>query len=297
MIYLGIPAHGDVFSLADTQEHKHSPVIQAIAILIIFCLYIPVFIWLVQNWIHNDYYNHGFLIPIISAFIFWLRRHELRAPCPALSRIAPLAAGLVLYAVFFLLRIYFLQALTLLVTVYGAIIYIYGTEKAKRLSFAVLFLIFMIPVPFLDGISYNLQIIATHSSAAIARWCGVQTMITGNELMIPGTSFIVGIPCSGINSLISLLALAAVISFLLKGNVWKRVVLFLLAFPIAILANTVRITTILLIANKWGTDAAMNYFHDYSSLVLFLLSIALLILISILLRMKARSWKELKAGD
>ncbi|MBN2187431.1 MAG: archaeosortase/exosortase family protein [Dehalococcoidia bacterium] len=56
-----------------------------------------------------------------------------------------------------------------------------------------------------------------------------------------------------------------------------------LAFPIAILANIVRIVSLLLIGNHWGGEVAMTYFHDYSSLVFYLVALLVLALIARLL--------------
>jgi len=136
----------------------------------------------------------------------------------------------------------------------------------------------------------------THSSAGIAHWLGVPTVIAGNQIELPTASFIIGVPCSGISSLVSLLALAAIMAFLLNGSFWRRGILFLAAFPIAILANTLRIASMLLIAYRWGAETAMNFFHGFSGALLFLLAIALLILIARLLRCRTRTWTELAHG-
>ena len=85
------------------------------------------------------------------------------------------------------------------------------------------------------------------------------------------------------STLISLLALAALLAYIFKGRTYKRVVLFLLAFPIAILANLVRVVSLLLIGNHWGVEVAMTYFHHYSSLVFYLVALLLLGLIARLL--------------
>jgi hypothetical protein len=44
------------------------------------------------------------------------------------------------------------------------------------------------------------------------------------------------------------------------------------------------VAVLVLIANAWGTDAAMNYYHDYASYLFFGLALALLIGISGVLR-------------
>jgi exosortase len=151
----------------------------------------------------------------------------------------------------------------------------------------------MVPMPFLINISYYLQIITTHSSAAIANIFGIDTAITGNQIELANASFIIGTPCSGINSLISLTALGALLAFLVNGSFKKRMALFLLAIPIAIIANTIRIGSMLIVADTWGFESAINFFHDISGILLFLIAVALLLLLARILRCNFRTFKEI----
>jgi exosortase len=135
-------------------------------------------------------------------------------------------------------------------------------------------------MPFLINISYYLQIITTHSSAAIANIFGIDTAITGNQIDLANASFVIGTPCSGINSLISLSALGALLAFLVNGSFQKKVVLFLSAIPIAIIANTVRIGSMLIIADTWGFESAATFFHGISGILVFLIAVGLLIFLA-----------------
>ena len=60
----------------------------------------------------------------------------------------------------------------------------------------------------------------------------------------------------------------------------------LLAIPVAIFANLVRLVIILLIGDRWGEDAAMTYFHDWASPVLFVMAMACMVLLALILRFK-----------
>lgn len=278
------------------QETKRWSAGSIIATVLIAMLYLPVFIWLVQSWLDDPYYQHGFLILLASGFIFWLRRHNFKVAKPSLSGAILLGAGLALYILAFIWRMHPLAAFSFLIVVFGIITYLCGRERARLFAFPTLFLIFMIPMPFISSISYHLQTITTHSSAAIAHLFGIPAIITGNQIELPTASFTIGMPCSGMSSLISLLALAAILAFLVNGSFWKRGILFLSALPIAILANTLRVSSILQIANKWGSEAAMGFFHGFSSILFLLLAIALLVLLARLLRCKFRTLTELAHG-
>ena len=252
----------------------------AVIIAFLLVLYIPVFIWLVRAWLANPYYGHGFLVLPISAFIIWWRRKELVKGEPVPLGILPLALGLALYVWGFLWRIRPLCAFSLLPVLLGLTLYFRGKNCARTLAFPICFLVFMIPLPFLDGLLPFLQSFTTRWSAAIVGAMGIPVAVTGAQIHLPHSTFLIGLPCSGMSTLISLLALAALLAYILRGRTYKRVILFLLAFPIAILANLVRIVSLLLIGNHWGGEVAMAYFHDYSSLVFYLVALLLLGLIA-----------------
>ncbi len=260
---------------------------------LIAVLYLPIFVWLVQSWLHNPYYGHGFLVLLVSGSIFWLRRCNLKLEKRSLLGAAVLGAGLVLYVLAFIWRMQPLAAFSLLIVVFGIVTYLCGNERAKLFTFPILFLIFMIPMPFLTSMSYHLQTIVTHSSAAIAYLAGIPTIVTGNQIELSSAIFSIGVPCSGISSLISLSALAAILAFLVDGPFWKRTILFLSAFPIAIVANAFRVGSILIVANKWGSEVAIDFFHGFSGILLFLVAVALLFLVVRLLRCKFRTLREL----
>ena len=255
----------------------------AIIIAFLLVLYIPVFIWLVRAWLANPYYGHGFLILPVSAFIIWWKRKELVRGEPVSLGIPLLVLGLALYIWGFLWRIRPLCAFSLLPVLFGLTLYFRGKRCARTLAFPICFLVFMIPLPFLNGLLPFLQSLATHWSAAIVGAVGIPVAVTGAEIHLPHSAFVIGLPCSGMSTLISLLALAALLAYILKGRTYKRVVLFLLAFPIAILANLIRVVSLLLIGNHWGAEVAMTYFHHYSSLVFYLVALLLLGLIARLL--------------
>ena len=249
----------------------------------IIALYFPVFVWLIRVWLNSPYYTHGFVILPIFAFIAWTKRRELVRTKPSWIGITVFIAGLIIYATSFLFVMYWLSAFSFLITASGITIYFYGIKGARSLKFRICFLIFMVPLPFLDSLGLFLQSISASSSASIVAAVGIPITRTGAEIRLADSAFVIGMPCSGMNTLIALLALAAIFVFILKGSYYKRGTLFALAFPIAILANIMRIVLLLVIAHFWGAEAALKFFHDFSSLALFLVALLILALFSRLL--------------
>ena len=249
---------------------KAKKVIGISLVAILLCLlYFQTFIWLVNSWLSHSYYSHGFLIPLVSGFIFWRKRHQLKQAKPFPLGILVIALGLSLYVAGLLSYFNFLSAISFLVVLGGLVLYFWGSKGLQSVLFPICFLIFMIPLPFLDSIGNWLQSLSAHWSAAIIGAVGIPVAITGAEIRLEESTFIIGLPCSGMNTLISLLALAAIFGYFLKGRFYKKAVLLTIAIPIAILANLLRIVSVLVIANYYGSEAAMSFFHSYSSILLF----------------------------
>ncbi len=260
-----------------------------IILAFLILLYFPTFQWIVNSWLHSSYYSHGFLIIPIAAFIAWTRRGELRQAAPSRIGIWVLIAGLALYVSGVLYASDFLRALSFLVVISGLVLYFRGRKTFRALAFPICFLIFMIPSPSLDMIGYWLQSFSAQSSAWVISQFGIPVTRTGAEIHLGNASFVVGMACSGLNSLIALLALAALFAYVLKRPFVKKVVLFALSVPVALFANLLRLVTLLLIGHHWGSDYATGFMHTAFSPLFFIVSLVCLVLVARLLGL--RLWK------
>lgn len=239
------------------------PKIALFIALLLALLYFRTFIWLLNSWLTDPYYSHGFLIPIISGFILWrtLRtansQNEIKSE-PYKNGIVIFAFGLILYVIGFIKLFPFLSALSFLFTTSGLILYFYGKPLMRASLFPIAFFIFAIPLPFvfLEKVAYILQSISARYPALIIEMLGIPVTRVGAEIHLTDASFIIGLPCSGMNSLISLLALATIFIYILKCPWYKQVALLCLVVPIAILANICRVTSLLLVANAYGAETA-----------------------------------------
>ncbi|MFC1872262.1 exosortase/archaeosortase family protein [Chloroflexota bacterium] len=273
------------------QKRLFIPIIIFIAISILF---LPVYTWLIREWLHNPYYGHGFLIPIASGFIFWLRRDSFTLQAPSNRGLIILGTGILLYLVGYVFRLHYLSALALPVIIYGVIVYLYGINSAKRFMFPILILIFMIPLPFVDWLGFRLQLLTTYSTVALLQLSGIDVSAVGNQIALPNASFTIGIACSGINSLISMITISAIIAFIIRGSLTKRMSIIILSVPIALFTNILRVTSIILIAYWWDSDIALDFFHNLSGIIFFLLAIAVLVIITKLIRCNYRTFNEIK---
>lgn len=133
---------------------------------------------------------------------------------------------------------------------------------------------------FLPSIANVLQSFSAHYSALVIGMLGIPVTTIGAEIHLEKCFFVIGAPCSGMHTLISLLALAAIFAYFIRCPLYRKAIVFFIAIPIALFANVSRLVALLLIANHYGSEAAMRFFHDYSSIVLFAIAFLFLVVCS-----------------
>ncbi len=236
-------------------------------------------------------FSHGFLIPIVSLYFVYERRKQLSA----LSLSSNWAGlGLIIFGILLLLlgnlaTEYFTMRFSLLVVLGGILFFLLGREFFKNLLFPLIFLIFMIPIPsiLMDRITFPMQLFASKVAAGTLYLIGIPVLREGNVMLLANTSLEVAEACSGIRSLISLLALSVVFAYLSQRVTWKRIILVLSTFPIAIVANAARVSGTGILAHHYGDRVAQGFFHGFSGWILFVVAfICLFVVGSLLSRIK-----------
>ncbi|MBM3285752.1 MAG: exosortase/archaeosortase family protein [Candidatus Eisenbacteria bacterium] len=239
-------------------------------------------------WMRNPNYSHGFLIPPVAAWLVWRQRSWLTAEKSRAGwrGIALLLPAAVLQIVGLRGDVVALQGLSLVLALAGAALQIHGVSSFRRLLFPLAFLLFMLPLMpwFVHGLSYQLKVVAARGAVAIAKLMGVIVHRDGVNLLFPGGTLEVENACSGLRSLVALLALGALFAYLAHRGVVRRVVLFALALPIAVAANVVRIAALCVYAGIAGPQEAAGAFHTAGGYALFLIAFAMLVVSKGLLR-------------
>lgn len=242
-----------------------------ILIGIVGVFYFNTFRWLIESWLNNPYYSHGFLVPIISGYIIWKIKKELIDTDKKESQtgLTIFAIGMILQIVAVLYVIRFLSGISLIISIFGILLYMYGWKFVDKIKFPIIFLLLAIPLPFVDVVAPPVQTISAVASAGLANGLGMPVERDGLILNTPNGSFEVALECSGLRSIISLLTLSIIFAFILEGNMIMRSVIVLSSIPLAMMGNILRIASVLAIDNIYGRDVALNYFHDLSSILLF----------------------------
>ncbi len=233
----------------------------------------------------NDYYSHGVLIVPVSLFLAYQRfRHD-----PELSpqSISGSNSGLVLVGVSLAVylyclsnRAYYAAAFAMIGLLAGIVWAFAGATVLRKLAFPIGFLVFMIPLPFVERITYPLAIFTGVCSTGLASFLGLELNVVGNAVSLPNTDLVIGAQCSGINSMISLTALAALAAYVLSGPLVGRVALVVMAIPLAMLGNIMRVASLLFVADAFGSDAAFAFYHNYSGPAFFMVSLGLMLPLS-----------------
>ncbi len=243
-------------------------------------LYAPVLIRLVRQWNSDADYSHGFLVPFLSAYLIWQRRDKLAQVIrrPSNLGLVVVVGSLGLLFLGSLGAELFLTRISMIGTICGLIVYFSGWRLLRSLAFPLAFLLFAIPIPAIiyNEIVFPLQFIASRFATGVLETLNLfPIMREGNVLIMPGMRLEVVEACSGIRSLMSLLALAAGYGYLAEKSVPVRWFLFLAMVPLAIISNGTRVMITALMTNYIGPRAAEGFMHEFSGWVIFVVATAL----------------------
>jgi len=241
-------------------------------------LYRSVLPELIGDWYNSPEYSHGFLVPLISAYVIWLRRSKLKeVPIkPSLF----IGVGLAVFS-FCLLILGSLGAELFLTRISGVfliaalILYFWGSQMLKELAFPVSILFLAIPLPALiyNQIVFPLQLLASQLATGILDITHAMPILReGNVLVLPNTTLEVVEACSGIRSLMSLLTLSIAYGYLIERSVLLRWLLVISMVPVAIVANSARVMVTALLAYYVDPSAAEGLTHEASGIIIFVLA-------------------------
>lgn len=278
---------------------RHTIALVAVALLTLG-LYWTVLAGLVSDWWNDPDYKHGFLVPVFVGYVLWRQRHRYKAiPCVPnnLGAIVMLFAIALLFVGTFAADA-FISRVSLGVLLAGMILYLWGRKILRALAFPLGYLAFMIPLPLLlyNQLTFPLQLLASRIAAALIELTGVPVFREGNILSVPHYSAEVAVACSGIRSLLTLIAFSVAYGYLAESRRSVRAGLVLLTIPLAVLANAARITLTSLVGYKFGPPWAEGFTHLFSGWLIFLFTLLLLIpLCSLLTRISNRVHDKINA--
>ncbi len=232
------------------------------------------FDWIHVAWNGETDYEHGPLFPLVIAGLIIYRFKDLKAAVGDGSYWGLLLVliGVLIYMVGYRTLQPRITLGALPIILWGSALYLWGWRVAKMLTFPIFFFWLAIPLPSFQQATTHLQLIATSLAHHGSALFGVETYVEGTKVLpIKGNWEPLDIAkgCSGIRSLMALLMISAAWAYIAKIAFWKRVLLFLSAFPLAILGNALRVISIFVIAEYGNARWAAGTWHDWSGLLLF----------------------------
>jgi exosortase len=264
-------------------RHKYPYALLALTTL----LNLHVWLDLIQDWWLDGNYSHGFLVVPISIWILHRCRKELVFPAET-SRlgIALVVAGSIGLVLGIAASEFFITRVSLTMQITGISLAYLGVANFKKVWFAFFFLLFMIPIPSVIYYQATLpmQMLSTKATAFLLQVLGMPAVRQGNIIHLPGYSLEVIEACSGLRSLVTLLALGALYSWLyIEGRV-RPILLTLAMIPIAIAANVFRILVTAIGAYTISRDLADTFLHEISGLLVFISALIMMMILGAILK-------------
>ena len=249
-------------------------VIVSISVLISLIAFSESLLELVRRWIRQEEYSHGFLIPIIVAWLLWTRRDALIASIgrPSWAGPALILLAAVMHIIGKLSALFVLSQVSFIVVLIGITLGLGGYSLLRVTFVPLIFLIFAIPLPyFIDAVlSYRLQLISSELGTFFIRLFQVPVYLEGNVIDLGVYKLQVVEACSGLRYLYPLMSLGFLAAYLFQAPLWQRSLVFLSTIPITIVMNSLRIGIVGVLVDHWGPQDADGFLHMFEGWIIFL---------------------------
>ena len=236
----------------------------------------------------NDGQNWQFLIPVAFVYMLWDRRdlfagleikpNILWGSLLLVGSIAMLIAGQVSYT-------HSLREISVVVTVFSLVLLLYGPHYLRKMFWPLVYLFLMtsLPTDLLARSSDTLKLVSAAVGANMLELFGYAVYREGTILQLPHITLVVAEECSGLNQLMSAIALGIPIAFTMVDKWWKRVTILLFSCWFGIMANWLRVFLIAI----WHYDSAKSDIHGpneiYQLPFIFLIGVFFTFLIALAL--------------
>jgi exosortase len=257
------PAEGAVQPPVSSMTVHTVSAIQALALgAMLVVAFWPVLAGIYGSWFDDRaYMEHGILVVPAAAYMAWAKRDKLAAISPDPSRwwgVGLVAWGALQALLGTLGQWAWASRMAFLISFVGCIVLVYGFRMLKELTYPLCTLLLMIAPPnfVFERLTLQLQLLASRLGAAALEALGYSVLREGNVLEMVGIKLSVEEACSGIRSLVAIVFMCVLYNYFFVEKKSMRVWILLLAIPIAILGNAVRII---------ATGVAGQYNHAWVS--------------------------------
>jgi exosortase D (VPLPA-CTERM-specific) len=259
---------------------------------------------LVRRWSTQEEYSHGFLVPLVAAWMLWTRRHVLLASFgrPAWTGVFLILLAMLMHVTGALSKIFIPSQFAFIVALLGITLAVGGFRLFRVAFFPIIFLIFAIPLPYFiaASLSLDLQLISSQLGVFFIRLFQVPVYLEGNLIDLGSYKLQVIDACSGLRYLFPLLSLSFLATYLFDAPIWQRALVLISTIPITLAMNGLRIGIVGVTVDRWGPQMADGALHFLEGWIIFVASAFLLTLeIYLLARLSGRRFFDVfrAAGD
>lgn len=243
---------------------------------------------LVRHSLQDSSSSHIILIPFVSFFLLYLERRAIFSNS-AMGFVPGIALGVAGFLLYWLAArgpiprdgnwSLAVQAFALILVWVAGFLFFYGAAALRAGSFALMFLLLMVPVPdaILNWIINALQEGSTEIAYLIFQAVGTPVLRHGFLLSLPGVTIQVAEECSSIRSSMALFITCLLAAHLYLRTGWKKWLLVLLSFPLSLIKNGVRIATLTLLSIYVDPSFLTGSLHHEGGFVFFFLALLMLL--------------------
>jgi len=277
----------------------------SVPLIAILMFYWQDFVLLFNEAINNDITTHILSIPIILIVILYRIRHRVLA-----SMMVQLSSnddslpikyltGILLCLLAYIIKLYGsytfqpleYHIISLPIFISGILLLLFNYQTLKVLAFPILFTLFLIPPPMVlaQQVGADLSVLSSKASYNILKILGLPVSLAfgyGTPIIYlrqtSGTlmPFAIDLACSGLYSLIGFLVFITFVAYIARGKLDRKIVVFLIGFPLIYSLNIFRITLIVFVGHFFGPDLALDLIHIFGGWVLIFLGVILLLQIA-----------------
>ncbi len=248
-------------------------ILAAVLGLGVVLIYLPVLLNLVNRLAGDEDYSYGLLLPLVSAYIIYLKWPQIRGYHwePSWWGVPGVILGFILLTAGKLIADPYSQPFSFIVVITGLLLLLGGWGIIRMLSFPLVLLVLMLPLPGIvtNFLTFPLQLISSRLAAGFLQTLGIPLVLQGNVLDLGVRQLQVASACSGLRYILALLALGIIFCYFYQRRFWKAAVLILALVPAAILANATRVAAM-------GLFPALQegFLHSFSGWLIFVVCFA-----------------------
>lgn len=223
-------------------------------------------------------WGHAYIVPFISIAALWQRRQSLaREPIEVCwPGLGVLLLGIVSYLYFIMgYSNHMFQGFAMILALAGLCLFLLGPRIFPSLVFPLAYLGFAVTISemVMNVVTFRLRLMASQGAWVLLNVIGVDTDLAGNTLEVHNGGQVIPLnvadACAGMRMVVAFAALAVAVGFLSCRRWWQRIAVVLLAIPVALLMNVVRVA-VLGIASLFNPSLASGGAHTFIGTLLLI---------------------------